>query len=937
VRHWLLALVLLVATGARGQERGFAVNRLDGSSAGSWLFLLERPWYSGQRYGAVGFTVDYARTPLAPRVATGRGALLPIVSDALVGHVDLAGSLFDRLLLSASLPVTLLERGVAEPVSQVAPLQTVGLGDPRVGVMLRIAGQAERDAVSLHVGATGWIPLGGAATHTGDTGFRLMPRAVLAGAFGTSGRWTLDAAFLFRPYASLGPPALELTSASEARAGLALGASLFGDRLYLGPEARFAVQVVGANAFAVNGMNLEVLGGAHLLIAEHLLLGVAGGTAFFGAAGTPEARGIVRLAWAPRRSGTEAPPPPLEDPCAKGGCAEPEGDDADRDGVANEVDRCPYEPETRNGVRDADGCPEFEMERGTVLALVLAPAANVGTGVSRTSTTDRSSTATAQSTKTSQPSTTSQPATGVTGAATQPADAGVASPSATGPALAVAPVAADAGVRAPTSAPLPLAGEPDGGVDRALAFVTQDSDGDGVPDAEDRCPVRPEDLDGFEDEDGCAELDNDHDGLADATDRCPDVAETRNGFDDEDGCPDLAPDADQDGIADAADRCPFEPETRNGVRDDDGCPEHLATAPTAPALASILAPSATPGPAIPTGPEALAAALPPPPDADGDGVDDESDRCPVQPEDRDGFEDDDGCSEADNDDDGVADATDKCPDVAETLNGFDDADGCPDEDPDVDGDGFAFEADRCPLEPGTAPDGCPHAPLPALALASYPAAPVAVAATTAPRAPEPPGPTLDPAADFDKDGAPDEADRCPMSAEDADGFEDDDGCPEPDNDRDGIADATDKCPLVAETINGVADTDGCPDKGESKVSVTATAVVIKGVVRFKTGSANLEAASLPLLLQVAATLRAASSLSVEIQGHTDDVGNAAANIRLSKRRAETIRAVLIKNGVAPARLLANGYGPTRPVASNKTAAGREQNRRVEFLILGESK
>ena len=97
----------------------------------------------------------------------------------------------------------------------------------------------------------------------------------------------------------------------------------------------------------------------------------------------------------------------------------------------------------------------------------------------------------------------------------------------------------------------------------------------------------------------------------------------------------------------------------------------------------------------------------------------------------------------------------------------------------------------------------------------------------------------------------------------------------------------------------------------------------------------LEPSALPLLAQVAATLRAAKSLSVEIEGHTDDVGSALKNLRLSQKRAETIRAVLVKAGVSPARLVAKGYGPTRPRAPNTTAAGREQNRRVEFLILGE--
>jgi outer membrane protein OmpA-like peptidoglycan-associated protein len=300
----------------------------------------------------------------------------------------------------------------------------------------------------------------------------------------------------------------------------------------------------------------------------------------------------------------------------------------------------------------------------------------------------------------------------------------------------------------------------------------------------------------------------------------------------------------------------------------------------------------------------------------------------VTAEDLDGFEDEDGCPEPDNDADGIPDAADRCPDAAETVNGWKDDDGCPDEHQDIDGDGVEYDADRCPFEAGVAPDGCPHAPLPALALPGFPGAPATGAAN------EPPVAST---ADFDRDGTPDEADRCPLSAEDADGFEDEDGCPEPDNDHDGVADAQDKCPFVAETINGIADTDGCPDVGEGAVTIQANAVVINGVVRFKTASATLQPASLPLLQQVASTLRAAASLSIEIQGHTDDVGNAAQNIKLSKRRAEAIRAVLVKAGVAPARLIATGFGPTRPRASNKTPEGREQNRRVEFLILGESK
>ena len=865
----LLALSLALFTAyAHAQERGFRVHRYEGSTAGTWLFLLERPWYSGTRYGAVGVTFDYGHNALQPRVPTGRGPLTPIVSNALVGHVDLAGSLFDRLLLSASLPVTFLETGSPELVSQVGPLRGIGVGDPRVGLMVRLFGQADRDAFSAHLGADVWIPIGAQSIHQGDSGVRVLPRAVLAGAFG-AGRWTVDLGFLYRPYASFGPPALGMTAAPEARAGLALGVSLANGRLYLGPEAQFAMQVVGDNAFSVYGMNLELLGGLHYLIGDTVLVGVAGGSAFLGAAGTPDARAMVRLAFAPLR---DRPEPKRDD----GPVVPRVTDDADFDEVSDVLDRCPFEPETKNGVRDADGCPEFQMEPGSAIARVLAAPPSKAAGPPFI------------------PS-------GVEGSArTAAVRPGVAS--------------VDAGVG--PSTPLGVSGS-------AATFASADSDGDGAIDALDRCPVTPEDADGFEDEDGCAEPDNDGDLIADAKDNCPFEAETLNALTDDDGCPDLAPDADKDGVADGVDRCPLEPENADGVRDEDGCPEFAG--PTQVLLSKLLAAPArvTSTPLLAPSDQTTAAR-----DTDKDGVVDDDDRCPVTSEDRDGFEDEDGCSEPDNDDDGASDMKDKCPFEAETVNGWKDDDGCPDEDLDADKDGLAWEADRCPLEPGAPLDGCPHAPLPALALPGF-ALPAQLAAAEAAH--------VETTADFDKDGTNDEADACPAGAEDRDGFEDEDGCAEPDNDRDGLVDAKDKCPFEAETINGKQDDDGCPDPGAGLVHVRGGAVVIDDVVRFKPASANLERSAPPLLKQVASTLRAAASLSIEIQGHTDDTGSAATNIKLSQRRAEAIRAFLVKAGVAPNSLVAKGFGPTRPRATNKTAEGREQNRRVEFLILGEAK
>ncbi len=102
-----------------------------------------------------------------------------------------------------------------------------------------------------------------------------------------------------------------------------------------------------------------------------------------------------------------------------------------------------------------------------------------------------------------------------------------------------------------------------------------DADEDGVPDSHDQCAGKQEDMDGFEDTDGCPDLDHDHDGVLDTSDNCIGEPEVHNGVDDTDGCPDSAPDRDGDGIPDAKDRCKRKAETLNAEKDSDGCPENF--------------------------------------------------------------------------------------------------------------------------------------------------------------------------------------------------------------------------------------------------------------------------------------------------------------------------------------------------------------------------
>ncbi len=166
-------------------------------------------------------------------------------------------------------------------------------------------------------------------------------------------------------------------------------------------------------------------------------------------------------------------------------------------------------------------------------------------------------------------------------------------------------------------------------------------------------------------------------------------------------------------------------------------------------------------------------------DSDGDGIGDNVDACPTEPEDKDGYLDDDGCPDTDNDGDGIPDAQDKCPNDPEDPDGFQDQDGCPDKDNDNDGilDGYDSCPDQAEDKDGDRDDdGCPDD-------------------------------------DRDRDGIEDSKDKCPDQPEDTDGFGDDDGCPEVDFDGDGIPDDQDQCPDQAEDKDGFEDDDGCPEEG----------------------------------------------------------------------------------------------------------------------------
>ena len=172
--------------------------------------------------------------------------------------------------------------------------------------------------------------------------------------------------------------------------------------------------------------------------------------------------------------------------------------------------------------------------------------------------------------------------------------------------------------------------------------------------------------------------------------------------------------------------------------------------------------------------------------------------------------------------------------------------------------------------------------------------------------------------DADGDGVADALDKCPETPKGV--AVDATGCPV-DSDGDGVPDYLDKCPG---TPTGVAvDTTGCPVKAGKARGV------LKGV-NFKFNKADLKPESFKVLDQAAAALKEVPDVQVEVQGHTDNTGSSATNLKLSDARAKTVMNYLASKGVDPKRLQAKGYGGTKPIGDNATKAGRAQNRRVEL-------
>jgi outer membrane protein OmpA-like peptidoglycan-associated protein len=257
-------------------------------------------------------------------------------------------------------------------------------------------------------------------------------------------------------------------------------------------------------------------------------------------------------------------------------------------------------------------------------------------------------------------------------------------------------------------------------------------------------------------------------------------------------------------------------------------------------------------------------------DTDGDGIYDKDDACPEVA----GLELFNGCPDSDGD--GIEDSKDACPNEA----GSKEMNGCPD----ADGDGVADKDDACPNEAGLpALNGCP---------------------------------------DADGDGVADKDDACPSEA----GPAENKGCPWPDADGDGVLDKDDACPEVAGTVAN----QGCPEVTEE---VQKQLNDYARTILFDTGKSSIKAESTSVMVDIITILKEYPTAKFTVEGHTDSVGSNALNQKLSESRALSVKDFLVEKGIDSFRLSAVGYGEEKPIATNNTASGKAQNRRVEINLV----
>jgi len=351
----VIAVAVTLGGVAHAQGQGFAINRYEPTTAGEPSFMVDYPWYSKTRWFAGGLTLNYAHNPLTYGYRLQSDGQYreqgPIIGNQLSLHVDLAASFLDRITIAVSLPIVLFENGSTQ--EGISPLNGVAVGDIRLGAMARLYGQAYESKFSLHLGINVWVPFNKWPSE-GESGVRVMPKLIAAG-FYKGLRYSVNAAFYYRPQSSIGDaaPTAGNSSGSEIQLGGSIGYWDKARHFTIAPEVLLASVVIGGKPFQKSYTSLEALLGAHYHIKEQVWVGLAAGLGALRQPGTPDFRALLRISYAPVRH---------HKPVKLDG-------DRDHDGIPDSVDKCPDDPEDKDGFEDQDGCPDLDNDKDGIVDL----------------------------------------------------------------------------------------------------------------------------------------------------------------------------------------------------------------------------------------------------------------------------------------------------------------------------------------------------------------------------------------------------------------------------------------------------------------------------------------------------------------------------------------------------------------------------------------
>lgn len=481
------ALSLVAGTDAQAQSQpnvGYQLNRYEPTAAGEWSFAVEHPWYSSTRRFAVGLTLNYAHQPLVLgyKDSSGFTQTQSLVTHQMIGHLDVAGSFLDRVLVTASLPVVMLSQGGL--IDKTPAEGSFSVGDPRIGGLARIYGQPGKNTWSVSAGLDLWIPLRAMTDSlpsiVSDQSVRVLPKVVFAGVWRKL-MWSGSLGAFIRPEAQTKlPQEWSTIEAGRAASELQLGLrAMYFDqqrRFAVGPELLFAGALAGRDSFSRFGTSLETLLTGHYNIKDMIQVGAAIGLGFVRQPGTPDVRGVVRIAYAPTAK------------------QEPDGDG---DGIYDKYDACP----TERGVASRDpkkhGCP-VEPDRDSD---GVPDKADLCPDVPK-------------------------------GAAPDPDRIGCPLPEKVQP----EPDRDGDGIpdRNDQCPSEPQGNSPD---PARLGCPASDSDKDGVLDPVDQCLFEPAGVSPDPNRPGCPLADKDHDQIPDADDACPDKAGAPHPDKKRHGCP----------------------------------------------------------------------------------------------------------------------------------------------------------------------------------------------------------------------------------------------------------------------------------------------------------------------------------------------------------------------------------------------------------------